>query len=171
MNSKEIIKCILVSFLLLIIIKMSYQIITDVWEGSITPRQALETPFPKPLNKENQQINIENWASINSPEAQVIQMMIKETHSRCPVMGNHQPKVSVCIQDPKTNKGYIISLCCTHCLEKIQTSMKMNDKQFTIRKLNHIDVLYHKDEPKQIAIPCNVVNLQKIMKLIGTKRG
>ncbi len=95
--------------------------------------------------------------------------MIKQTHSKCPVMGDHKPYVSACVQDPKTNQGYVISLCCTHCFGKIQESLKLNDNKFSIRELNHVNVLYYKDEPKQIAVPCNRTNLEGVMKLVGTK--
>ena len=122
-----------------------------------------------PLNKENQQINIENWATVESPEGSVIRDIIKKSHSKCPSMGDHKPHVSACIHDPKSNQGYIISLCCDHCLERIQMSLKNNDKKFSIRKLNNIDVLYQNNVPKQIAVKCNSINMEALMKLVGTK--
>ena len=168
MDRTDIIKCILIAFITLIILKFVMKMFQKE-DKQIKVRNALETPFPEPLNEENQQVNIENWAAENNLEGKVIVKMIQETHSKCPVMGDHRPKVSVCIQDPKTNKGYILSLCCTHCLERIQQSLKQNDKVFTIRKLNHVDVLYYKNEPRQIAIPCNRMNMEGVMKIVGTR--
>ena len=156
--------------ILLVLIKKFHGLVYNHFnEETFDSRRALETPFPEPLNPENQQINIENWSSEDSPEAQVIRMMVRETHTKCPVMGN-QPKVSACVQDPKTNKGYIVSLCCGKCIQKIQTSFKQNDKEFSIRKLNHVDVLYYKNEPKQIVPQCNSLNMEGVMKLAGTKK-
>jgi len=169
-ESREIFICIIVAVLLLVLIKKFQGIVRDYFnEDTFDSRRALETPFPEPLNPENQQISIENWASEDSPEAQVVRMMVRETHSKCPVMEN-KPKVSVCIQDPKTNKGYIVSVCCEKCIREIQTSFKRNDKVFTIRKLNNVDVLYYKNEPKQIVPQCNSLNMEGVMKLVGTKK-
>ena len=169
-DSRELSICIFIAFLLLILIKMFHDMVYTYFnEETYDLRKALETPFPEPLNPENQQINIENWASEDSPEAYVIHMMVRETHTKCPVMGN-KPKVSACIQDPKTNKGYIVSVCCEKCIHKIQTSFKQNDKEFSIRKLNHVDVLYYKNEPKQIVPQCNSLNMDGVMRLAGTKQ-
>ena len=169
-ESREIFICIIVAILLLVIIKKSYAIFQGYFnEETFDSRRALETPFPEPLNQENQQINIENWATEDSHEGRIVQMMIKETHTKCPVMGN-KPTISVCIQDPKTNKGHIVSVCCEKCIRKIQTSFKLNDKEFSIRKINHVDVLYYKNEPKQIAPQCSSLNIEGVIKLARTKR-
>lgn len=169
MNHKKIILCVFISIFLLLIIKLVLQSSLKQDKLKVGVRNALELEFPKPLNVENQQINIENWATVNSEEGNIIREMIKQTHSKCPVMGDHKPYVSVCVQDPKTNQGYVISLCCNHCLGKIQESLKLNDNKFSIRELNHVNVLYYKDEPKQIAVPCNRLNLEGVMKLVGTR--
>ena len=168
MDKKEVFTCVIISFIILVSLRF---ILNQTKKETIikSTRNSVELPFPDPLNIENQQVNIENWAVENNPEGNVIRKMIQETHSRCPVMNDHRPKVSVCIQDPKTNKGYIISLCCTHCLEKIQQSLKTNDKVFTIQKLNNVDVLYYKNEPKQIAVACNRMNMEEVMKIVGTR--
>ena len=169
MEPKQIILCVLISIFVLFVVRIILESIKSKTNKETKLRNVLEIEFPKLLNVENQQVNIENWASIDSPEAQIIHKMIKGTHNKCPVMSDHKPNVSVCIQDPKTNQGYIVSLCCGHCLEKIQESLKLNDNKFSIRKLNHVDILYYHNEPKQIAVPCNRINLEKVMKLMGTK--
>tara|TARA_B100001094_G_C18141699_1_gene778251 strand:- start:1271 stop:1801 length:531 start_codon:yes stop_codon:yes gene_type:complete len=171
MELKKICLCLFSSLIIILLSRflLNRRIKKKQLHKKLIEKKVFEKPFPEPLNKENQKVNIDNWATIETHEGETIKEMIHRTHRKCVVMPDHKPKISVCIQDPQTNKGYIVSLCCSHCLETIQTSLKMNDKIFTIRKLNNMDVLYYKNEPRQIAVPCNPINLETVMKIVGTK--
>lgn len=163
MEIKDILLCITVSFFVL----MGLKLVLKETSFKEHKRNVLETPFPEPLNSENQQVHIHNWAAEDSLESRVIRKMIKETHTMCPIM-KQKTRYTVCIQDPETNQGYILSVCCPHCVRLIQTSLKNQEGIYSFRKVNHVTKFYVKNEPLQVAIPCNSLNIREVLKIANT---
>jgi hypothetical protein len=84
-------------------------------------------------------------------------------------MMNTKTKMSVCIQDPKSNTGYVVSVCCSKCIATIQNSLNVGDNDYEITQFKDIHVLVKKGIPKQVVPVCNEANINGIMKLVGTE--
>ena len=94
--------------------------------------------------------------------------LIKETHETCPVMGGNT-SLSSCVQYPPLNQGFIISVCCKDCIEKIQSSFDNGDGEFVIKEENNMNILYRNNTLKQITPICNEDNMHVVIDLVNTK--
>ena len=122
-------------------------------------------PIPESPTKDK---DLEEWALRESEASKVYKTLLKNTHEKCPVM-NSKTKISVCIQHPKTNTGYVVSVCCPKCITAIQTSLNSSDNEYEIIQFKDIHVLVKKGIPKQVVPVCNEANVNGIMKLVGTE--
>ena len=94
--------------------------------------------------------------------------LIQETHSMCPVM-DAIPKISSCIHYPPLNRGFIISTCCTHCVEQIQKSFKNTDNKYRIDLIGGFYYLVKNDEVTQMVPECGIENIKKVIKIANTR--
>jgi hypothetical protein len=169
MNIDEVMRSIFISFVMLSLSMLFLKSRCDQRKQSLKITELINSKeFPTPISLERQQEDIDNWTKRETPESQVMLEMIEKTHKRCPVM-NSPTNISVCIQYPPLNKGFIVSLCCKRCVKLIQESFKKGDGKYSIKKQNNMDVLFVNDKPTQVLSSCNVENMQKIIDLIGTK--
>ena len=121
-------------------------------------------PIPETKTKDK---DLEEWALRDTEVSKVYKQLIKSTHGSCPMLNNGS-KVSVCIQDPKTNKGYIISLCCKKCHAGIQKSLNDGDDKYSIIQFKDIFVLAKEGVPKQVVPLCSPQNMKGVTSLIGS---
>jgi|TARA_Y100000996_G_scaffold386290_1_gene344209 hypothetical protein len=91
-----------------------------------------------------------------------------KSHTICPVMEN-DTKITACIHYPRLNLGFICSVCCDHCIAKIQKSFKNEDKEYDILKKDNKYYLTKKGDIKQEVILCNYENFKNIVSRLGTK--
>ena len=79
-------------------------------------------------------------------------------------------KYTVCIQDPKLNRGFVISLKDLNELKQIQTSLNNADKKFVIEYSNGNYILLNRSHKReQITKICDYSIVDKIMKKNKTK--
>lgn len=100
-------------------------------------------------------------------ETSIRDKMIKYSHTMCPIMDSYA-KISACVHYPPLNRGFIVSLCCKHCLEKIQKSFKLADNVYTIKKDNNEYYLYKNNTQTQMLLECSIENMNLIKSLVGT---
>jgi hypothetical protein len=100
-------------------------------------------------------------------ENNIFNEMIKYNHSMCPIMDSYS-KMSACVHYPPLNRGFIVSTCCKHCIEKIQTSFKTADNIYTVKKDNNEYYLYKNNTKTQLLLECSIANMELITSLVGT---
>lgn len=94
---------------------------------------------------------------------------IYESHLLSPVSGEVS-KFTVCIQDPKLNRGFIISLKNLNELKEIQGSLNNADQKYIIDYQNGNYVLINRSHKmEQITKICDYTNIEKIIKKNKTK--
>lgn len=94
---------------------------------------------------------------------------IYESQLLSPVSGEVS-KYTVCIQDPKLNRGFVISLKNIDELKQIQTSLNNADKKFVIEYSNGNYILLNRSHKReQITKICDYSIVDKIMKKNKTK--
>lgn len=99
------------------------------------------------------------------------------THRKCPVMENSDTKITTCVQIPNTSvnglppgdisKGFIVSTCCSGCVNMIQNSLN-NDGNYKIEFENDHYVLKKNNVVKQVLYDCTEDNIKKIIDKIDT---
>lgn len=94
---------------------------------------------------------------------------IYESHLLSPVSGEIS-KYTVCIQDPKLNRGFVISLKNINELKQIQSSLNNADKKFVIEYSDGNYILLNRSHKReQITKICDYSIVDKIMKKNKTK--
>jgi hypothetical protein len=93
---------------------------------------------------------------------------IELTHKTCPVLGGPN-KFSVCVQYPPLNKGFIVSVCCESCAQRLQKSFNTGDGEYTIKEDHGMNILYHNSEPKQVTPLCSAPNMKLVTEKAGTQ--
>jgi hypothetical protein len=94
---------------------------------------------------------------------------IYESHLISPVSGGVS-KFTVCIQDPKLNRGFVISLKNLNELKEIQGSLNNSDQKYIIDYQNGNYVLINRSHKReQITKICDYTNIEKIIKKNKTK--
>lgn len=105
-----------------------------------------------------------------------IEEAIRDTHSICPVMEGNGTTITTCIQFPNNNLqglpgpvsgGFLVSVCCNDCINRIQTSFNNNNGEYNIIYENDNYILTKNDENKQVVLPCNDDNLNLITRIRG----
>ena len=103
-----------------------------------------------------------------------IEDAIIDTHGTCPVMEGAPTKITTCIQFPNNNlqglpgpvdAGFLVSVCCDTCINKIQTSLNRNTGEYNIIYENDNYILTKDNEMKQVVLPCNDENREMITRL------
>ena len=102
------------------------------------------------------------------------EMAIKETHITCPVMEGNRAEITDCIQFPNNrieglpgsvNEGFLISVCCSFCIDKIQSSFNNNDGTYNIIYENNHYILTKNGENKQVVFPCDPEKKEQIIRI------
>ena len=90
---------------------------------------------------------------------------IYKSHKKSPVSGD-PTKITVCIQDPYFNNGFIISLASIDELREIQTSLKMADKKYVIIRDNDGDfsLINSMHKREQIIKKCSYKLIKSLMR-------
>lgn len=92
-----------------------------------------------------------------------------KTQKTCPVT-NNKTMYSSCIQDPRLNNGFIISVGSIKYISDIQRSLNINDKKYTIKNEGDKYVLSNNDKGyKQTIYICEPNRLKEIMNKVKTK--
>ena len=103
-----------------------------------------------------------------------IEDAIIDTHGTCPVMEGNTTTITTCIQFPNNNlqglpgpvdAGFLVSVCCDMCINKIQTSFNNNTGEYNIIYENDNYILTKDNEMKQVVLPCNDENREMITRL------
>ena len=103
-----------------------------------------------------------------------IEDAIRDTHQTCPVMEGAPTTITTCIQFPNNNlqglpgsvdAGFLVSVCCDMCINKIQTSFNNNTGEYNIIYENDNYILTKDNEMKQVVLPCNDENREMITRL------
>tara|TARA_Y100001970_G_C13761384_1_gene615936 strand:- start:126 stop:410 length:285 start_codon:yes stop_codon:yes gene_type:complete len=80
-----------------------------------------------------------------------------------PVSGD-PTKVTVCIQDPYFNNGFIISLTSIDEVKEIQESLKKADKKYIIREeMGDFSLINNKHKREQFTKKCSYKVIKKLM--------
>ena len=100
---------------------------------------------------------------------------IIETHKKCPVMEGNNTQLTNCIQFPNNtmdglpwavDAGFLISVCCNDCINKIQNSLNNDDGVYKIIYKDDNYILTVSDEEKQVVFPCSRENSSMIRKVL-----
>ena len=93
---------------------------------------------------------------------------IYASHKTSPVSGE-KTKHTVCIQDPKLNRGFIISISNVNELREIQRSLKYADDVYIIEEIHgKYYLINHRHKREQITKECSVSKINDIMNKIKT---
>jgi len=88
---------------------------------------------------------------------------VYESHKISPVSGE-KTKYTVCVQDPKLNRGFIISISNVNELREIQTSLKNADSVFVIDEtMGKYYLINRRHKREQILKECSFKMLKNIM--------
>jgi|TARA_Y100000389_G_C17220212_1_gene392955 hypothetical protein len=88
---------------------------------------------------------------------------VYESHKISPVSGE-KTKYTVCVQDPKLNRGFIISISNVNELREIQTSLKNADSAFVIDEtMGKYYLINRRHKREQILKECSFKMLKNIM--------
>ena len=88
---------------------------------------------------------------------------VYESHKISPVSGE-KTKYTVCVQDPKLNRGFIISISNVNKLREIQTSLKNADSAFVIDEtMGKYYLINRRHKREQILKECSFKMLKNIM--------
>ena len=88
---------------------------------------------------------------------------IYKSHKMSPVSGD-PTKVTVCIQDPYFNNGFIISLTSIDEVKEIQESLKKADKKYIIREeMGDFSLINNKHKREQFTKKCSYKVIKKLM--------
>ena len=88
---------------------------------------------------------------------------VYESHKISPVSGE-TTKYTVCIQDPKLNRGFIVSISNVNELREIQTSLKNADSVFVIdESMGKYYLINRRHKRDQIIKECSFKMLKDIM--------
>ena len=88
---------------------------------------------------------------------------VYESHKISPVSGE-KTKYTVCVQDPKLNRGFIISISNVNELREIQTSLKNADSAFVIDEtMGKYYLINRRHKREQILKECYFKMLKNIM--------
>ena len=88
---------------------------------------------------------------------------VYESHKISPVSGE-KTKYTVCVQDPKLNRGFIISISNVNELREIQTSLKNDDSAFVIYEtMGKYYLINRRHKREQILKECSFKMLKNIM--------
>lgn len=88
---------------------------------------------------------------------------VYESHKISPVSGE-KTKYTVCIQDPKLNRGFIVSISNLNELREIQTSLKNADSVFVIdESMGKYYLINRRHKREQIIKECSFKMLRNIM--------
>jgi len=102
---------------------------------------------------------------------------ISVTHSTCPVMEGRTTTMTDCIHFPNNSlvglpgpvdAGFLISVCCEDCINKIQTSFNNNTGEYKIIYEENEFILTKNDVKKQVVLPCNSTNSNIITDNVST---
>lgn len=94
---------------------------------------------------------------------------VYESHKISPVSGE-RTKYTVCIQDPKLNRGFIVSITNVNELREIQTSLKNADTIFVIEEsMGKYYLINRRHKREQIIKECSFKMLKNIMHKSNTK--
>ena len=93
---------------------------------------------------------------------------IYESHKISPVSGE-KTKHTVCIQDPKLNRGFIISISNVNELREIQRSLKNVDDVYIIKEVyGKYYLINRRHKREQITKECSISRINDIMNKIKT---
>lgn len=88
---------------------------------------------------------------------------VYESHKISPVSGE-KTKYTVCVQDPKLNRGFIVSISNVNELREIQTSLKNADSIFVIdESMGKYYLINRRHKREQIIKECSFKMLKNIM--------
>ena len=88
---------------------------------------------------------------------------VYESHKISPVSGE-PTKYTVCVQDPKLNRGFIVSISNVNELREIQTSLKNADSIFVIdESMGKYYLINRRHKREQIIKECSFKMLKNIM--------
>lgn len=88
---------------------------------------------------------------------------VYESQKISPVSGE-KTKFTVCIQDPKLNRGFIVSISNVNELREIQTSLKNADSVFVIdESMGKYYLINRRHKREQIIKECSFKMLKNIM--------
>ena len=88
---------------------------------------------------------------------------VYESHKISPVSGE-KTKYTVCVQDPKLNRGFIVSISNINELREIQTSLKNADSVFVIdESMGKYYLINRRHKREQIIKECSFKMLKNIM--------
>ena len=88
---------------------------------------------------------------------------VYESHKISPVSGE-KTKYTVCVQDPKLNRGFIVSISNLNELREIQTSLKNSDSVFFIdESMGKYYLINRRHKREQIIKECSFKMLKNIM--------
>ena len=88
---------------------------------------------------------------------------VYESQKISPVSGE-KTKYTVCIQDPKLNRGFIVSISNVNELREIQTSLKNADSVFVIdESMGKYYLINRRHKREQIIKECSFKMLKNIM--------
>ena len=94
---------------------------------------------------------------------------VYESQKISPVSGE-KTKFTVCIQDPKLNRGFIVSISNVNELREIQTSLKNADTIFVIEEsMGKYYLINRRHKREQIIKECSFKMLKNIMHKSNTK--
>ena len=100
---------------------------------------------------------------------------IRETHKNCPVMEGNNTQLTNCIQFPNNTMdglpgavdgGFLISVCCNNCINKVQNSLNNDDGIYKIIYKDDHYILTVNDEEKQVVFPCSGENISRIRAIL-----
>jgi len=121
------------------------------------------SPLPDKSEKD-----VKDWALRDTDASKVYKTLLKNTHELC-VVTDDTSKFSVCVQEPKSNMGYVISVSDKKHSTDIQKSLASSDGVYKIEEFKDIKVLTRNDVPRQVVCECSLTNIRGIMKLVNTK--
>jgi len=88
---------------------------------------------------------------------------VYESHQISPVSGE-KTNYTVCVQDPKLNRGFIVSISNVNELREIQTSLKNADSAFVIEEtMGKYYLINRKHKREQIIKECSFKMLKNII--------
>jgi len=103
---------------------------------------------------------------------------IIEEHRRCPVMEGNSTNITSCIHYPNRqingydgviDSGFLVSVCCNTCLNRIQQSLDGNDGVYDIIYRDDNFILTKDQLSKQTLLECNPTNLSYLINELGTE--
>ena len=102
---------------------------------------------------------------------------IINTHKKCPVKENDGTNIQNCIHLPNfkveglpptksIHNGFLVSVSCPTCTDRIQESLNNNDGEYKIINKEGRYVLQKNNEDKQVVFPCTVENMNMIKSVL-----